>query len=125
MSLIFANKGLKISTEDFSGKTDYLKFEGFIDKSTISDLNDFFRFYLDSLFKPVQVFDLSQLQYINSEGIGFLMMTSAHFKKTASFFIYAPSPQVLDVLQAVGLDKLIEILPDRMSLEAQINSLNI
>lgn len=56
------------------------------------------------------IFDLSDLSYINSKGIGFLVSMQAHLsKENKKLAIVNPSETVSDVMALVGINQIIGV----------------
>ncbi len=101
-----------------------LKFRGFLDKSTVKPSEEYVMRVIGGMEGDVLVFDFGGLSYINSEGIGFLMMVSTHMTKNdKSLFILNPTAQVVDIFEAIGLPNAIACFKTMSELEAHISSL--
>lgn len=105
-----ADAGLTLSLLDNS-HTGFrvIEFRGCLDENT----SEIARVHLEALtqgadFKNL-VFDLSNLGYINSKGIGFLVSVHAHTSKNQQKLVLVnPNEEVSDVLTLVGIDTIID-----------------
>lgn len=104
--------GLRVLENDIEKddlKVHVVKLIGFLDKSTVAKAEEDLMRIVDGMERKDLILDLEKLTYINSEGIGFLMMLSAHLqKKDHKMVILKAADNVKDVFQAVGLDKVID-----------------
>lgn len=56
------------------------------------------------------LFDFTELQYINSEGIGYLMEIHAHLvQRDRELVVFGLNDHVKDVFQAIGIAEIIPI----------------
>ncbi|MFO7818434.1 MAG: STAS domain-containing protein, partial [Desulfovibrionales bacterium] len=63
--------------------------------------------------------DLSDIKFMDSSGIGFLVATNNKVKQSGrGFYLYMPSPQVIKTLKLVNLFSFFEILRDEDDLVA-------
>lgn len=87
-----------------------VEFKGKLDKANIDDVKPALTNFINSYSDPYLIFDLRYFEYVNSEGIGFLVsLFYALEAKKQKLYILKPQPQVLDGFEAVGLTKIIPI----------------
>lgn len=89
-----------------------VEFHGDLDQSTIDSLEPKMADLLKSFNRRYLVFDLADLGYANSEGIG--LIVSTHMKLTKrhrQLLLSSPQKNVLDVFNVIGLAKLLPIFP--------------
>lgn len=87
-----------------------VEFKGVLDKSNIDDVKPALTNFVNGYADPNLIFDLRYFEYVNSEGIGFLVSLFYLLQaKNQKLFILKPQPQVLDGFEAVGLTKIIPI----------------
>lgn len=94
--------------------TDYevVEFHGELDKSTQEATEKQILEFLSTYTRHWLIFDLSDLKFINSEGIGFLMALHAKLtKKEQVILISGVAPNVADILEVVGLGRIIPTFP--------------
>lgn len=86
-------------------------FDGFLDKSTVAFAEkEVMKVVVADDFSKL-VFDFKQMNYVNSEGIGFLMMVATHLRKNnRDLLLLDLQPQVMDVMDAIGLLAVIKVL---------------
>ena len=87
---------------------EIVQFNGEMDKSSVPQVRSGLDDYLLNYGKNFLIFDLTNLEFINSEGVGYLVSVYYRLLKQAKKFVIAGAkPQVLDVFELVGLTKLI------------------
>ena len=85
-----------------------VEFHGELDKSDIDSTDRQLQQLIEQCSKPNMIFDLSDLVFINSEGIGFLVSIHMRLrKKNQQLIITSPRPNVGEVFELVGLPKII------------------
>jgi anti-anti-sigma factor len=93
-----------------------VEFKGSLDKANIDDVKPALNSFIEGYKDASLIFDLRYFEFINSEGVGFLVsLFYAMQVKNQKLFFLKPQPQVLDVFDAVGLTKIIptfELLED-------------
>jgi anti-anti-sigma factor len=82
--------------------------KGELDESVL----DYFKTQLDPIWNDenvrVFIFDLQNLEFINSKGIGFLVSVHSHLAKNRRRLILAAAQEtVMDVMSLVGLTSII------------------
>ncbi len=107
-----------ITTEDIPSTTSgkkvkLLKFSGQLDESNVDEkakgIYDLISSTPQGLFL---IFDFEKLEYLNSKSIGYL--TDWYTKlseKGGGIIIVGARPNILDILQVVGLTQLIKCVP--------------
>lgn len=91
--------------------TDVLKvlaLTGEMDETTLADVRtQVDPFLMDTNVKTI-IFDVTNLNYINSKGIGYLVAVHTHLSKDQRTLVLAgASESVMDVIQLVGLTSII------------------
>lgn len=109
---------ITITTEDVvSGTPDkkikLLHFDGQLDESNVDEkakeIYDVINNVPQSLFL---IFDFAKLEYMNSKSIGYLTdWYSKLAEKKGGIVIASARPNILDILQVVGLTQLITCVP--------------
>lgn len=103
---------LKINHEK---EKDYelLTLEGEVDASNSVMLDEAIQKLVNSSTKSILI-DGEKLEYISSAGLGVFMSYLEDFQEQEiDFKIYALHPRVLEVFHILGLDKLVQIYPDK------------
>jgi stage II sporulation protein AA (anti-sigma F factor antagonist) len=99
---------LNIVTQVGADNYEIVEFKGEMDKSNIAQIRSGLDSYLRNYKKDFLIFDLSALEFINSEGVGYLVSVYYTLLKQAKrLTIAGAQPQVVDVFDLVGLTKLI------------------
>lgn len=81
-----------------------VEFHGDLDKAGLDENRAKLEKVIENFTGEHLIFDLSNLQYINSESIGFTMMIHSHLAKLGkSLIIVNAKPNVKDVFQVIGL----------------------
>lgn len=99
---------LKLVTDVRDLDYEVVEFHGELDKSTIPTTEQQMYDLIGSFQRHFLVLDLGDLTFINSEGIGFIV--SIHMKlvkKNQVLLMAGMKPNVADVLELIGLPKLI------------------
>ncbi|MFA6992163.1 MAG: STAS domain-containing protein [Candidatus Gracilibacteria bacterium] len=93
-----------------------IKFAGAFDKSGYSDINSQLDSILstfaemDSTSMRTIVFDFTDLDYINSQGIGIIMEIHNDLKDhSKKLVIIGVKPNVQDVFTAIGMNELVQV----------------
>jgi len=101
---------LIIKTEEMKGKDFILvRFDGDLDKNGLESVKSEIDASVEKAEKNYLVFDFTNLNFINSESIGYL--TTVHYrlmKRQKSLVIIGASAHVLDVLQVIGITQFIK-----------------
>jgi len=86
-----------------------VEFKGNMDKVGLQSIKEKLEKLVETFESIYLVFDFDQLEFINSEAIGFLLtLHSRLIKKDKKIMILKPKSHVLDVLNVIGLSKIIE-----------------
>ncbi len=94
---------MKISEPDAAGYV-VVKFSGELDKAGLEVVKEDLNKLTESVNEKYLVLDFSDLNFINSEGIGFLM--TMHYrlsKKEKDLVVVGAAEHVYDVLKVIGL----------------------
>lgn len=99
-------------------------FVGDLDKFGLQTVRDQLELLVNELESKYLVFDFSKLNFLNSESIGFLL--TLHYrlvkKEKALVIVSAPS-NVKDVLDVIGMLKIINYYESFSSFEESLNNL--
>ena len=102
---------LKI-TDTAAGKGKIFHFAGEMDEYNLEEVTDAVKPFLDESRVKSLIFDFSELTFINSKGIGFLVSVHTHLSKDGRSLVLAHAQnQVVDVLRLVGLTSIIPYYP--------------
>jgi len=94
--------------------TDYevVEFHGELDKSTQESAEKQILELLSTYTRHWLILDFSDLKFINSEGIGFLVALHAKLaKKEQQLLICSVAPNVADIFEVIGLGRIIPMFP--------------
>ena len=87
-----------------------VKFSGEFDKAGLTAVKGELNAAVKAFEGTHLVFDFSNLKFINSEGIGYLMELHGHLTKTdKKLAIAKPNAHVADVFKAVGIGDILPI----------------
>lgn len=101
---------LKFVTNVRDDQYEVVEFHGELDQSTLSSTEKQMGEFLEPFKRSVLIFDLSDLKFINSEGIGFLVAIHAKLrKKGQDLFLCGFKKNVADVMNVIGLPSLIPV----------------
>jgi len=87
-----------------------VKFRGALDKVGLELVRKQIEELVDTVEKEsAVVFDCENLEFLNSESIGFLLMLQARLlKKEKKLVLVHPSQSVKDVLEVIGMFKILD-----------------
>jgi anti-anti-sigma factor len=106
--------------ESSTETTKILVFHGELDESYLEDLKKQLDPILDDANIKSLIFDLHDLEFINSKGIGFIVSIHTHLAKDKRTLILIDAQEaVMDVVSLVGLTS---IIPYYSSLEEALNN---
>ena len=89
---------------------DVMEFHGEFDQSTFDDAEQRSNAFLSNFERRFLILDLTDLKFINREGIGFLVsMHTKLVKKGKNLLIFGAKHNVTDVFELVGLPQIISI----------------
>lgn len=89
-----------------------VEFHGELDQSTLNNTEKEIAEFFEAFKRKFLVFDLANLGFINSEGIGFLVSTHMKLlKRGQQLILCGLKRNVEDVIQLIGLPKLIPVFP--------------
>lgn len=99
---------LVISDPDVDKKVQKVALKGEIDRDTMPDFRDKMEAFLQSFQQSNLILDLENLEFINSEGIGYLSDVYNRFStQNKKIMILKASARIMDIFQLVGLDQII------------------
>lgn len=111
---------LTIEINDTAPDYELVKFVGDFDKAGHMDIHSQVDELVNKFVKTSLVFDFTDLQFINSEGIGYLMEIHAHLVKTGKkLVIVGANARIEDVFQAIGLMEIVPTFKDLKSFLAK------
>jgi anti-anti-sigma factor len=88
-----------------------LKIQGEIDRDTVADFRESMEKFLAEFQLPNLILDLTELKFINSEGIGYITDVYNRFAAlNKKIVIINASPQIIDIFNLVGLNQLIQCM---------------
>lgn len=103
---------LKFVTDVRNDDYGVVEFHGELDQSTLENTEKRVGEILETFKSPNLIFDFTGLKFINSEGIGFIVSTQTKLlKRNQKLIICGLRRNVEDVLNLIGLPKLISIFP--------------
>ncbi|MBI5412563.1 STAS domain-containing protein [Candidatus Peregrinibacteria bacterium] len=84
-----------------------IQFKGILDENTASAARSTLDQLVQGAVFSYLIFDLTELSYINSKGIGFLVSVHAHISKNNQKLVLVnPNESVNDVLTLVGVNTI-------------------
>lgn len=103
---------LKFVTDVRDNDYEVVEFHGELDKSTLDSAEEQLLKLLDSFDRGYLVFDFSDLDFINSEGIGVIVLAHAKLvTKGKQLLVCGMHKHVAEVIDAVGIGKLVPVFP--------------
>lgn len=104
---------LKFVTDIKDLDYEVIEFHGELDQSNLSATESQIVDLLKNFSRKFLVFDLSDLHFINSEGIGFFVSSSTKLaRKNSKLLLTGVRHNVMDIFNLIGLPKLIPVLPN-------------
>lgn len=101
---------LKFVTDVRDQDYEVVEFHGELDKSTVESTEQQLAELLAHFTRKYIIFDLSDLSFINSEGIGFIVSTFTKLaKKNCKLLLSGAKQNVADIFELVGLPKLLSV----------------
>ena len=100
---------IKVTPQPIEPNTNYqvYTFEGELDKSNLNVVSEAVKdFFVNNIENAI--FDLTNLKFINSEGIGYLV--SLHYKISKAnkkVYIFGVQPNVQDIFNLIGIPTII------------------
>lgn len=102
---------LKVWTEEWDG-TPVIRAEGEVDLATVDRLRSTTSQIVKAGARKL-IFDLRQVTYIDSSGLGVLVATRKHLAQhPGSIIVLTAQPAVLQTLNLTGLDRVLDVRPD-------------
>lgn len=99
---------ITIMDPDPNTKTQQIKVEGDIDRDTIEEFKTKINEFLPTFTQQLIILDLGNLEFLNSEGIGFLSdIYNQLTTQGKQISILNATPHVMDIIQLVGLNQII------------------
>lgn len=110
MSDYTASIALEVTPSDPVKQYQIIRFKGDLDKAGLAEVKETIEKIVEDFNGKLLVFDFGKLSFINSEGIGLLL--TVHYrlvKKNSSLVIIQPPSNIRDVLDVIGLLKIITV----------------
>lgn len=101
-----------------------IQFKGELDESNIDNTaKEVYKLLEEAAAAMPIIFDFSELGYMNSKSIGYLSDWYTRLGEKGSTLIVANAPEnILDILQTVGLDNFIHLLPTMAEAKKALSS---
>lgn len=103
---------LKVDIEDLNkdNGVQVFKFSGDFDKAGYNDVRDDLNDAVKAFGGKALVFDFSGVQFINSEGIGYLLEVNNFLgKKDKKLVVVGVSAYVGDIFQTIGIQDIVAV----------------
>lgn len=97
-----------------SDNADYtiVNFDGDFDKAGHNEIHDSLSECVKEFAAKYLIFDFSNLRFINSEGIGYLMEVHSHLaQRDRKLVIVGLNDHVADVFETIGIAEIVSIYP--------------
>jgi anti-anti-sigma factor len=118
-----AHLDLNVMASEPNAQYQVVQFKGEMDKSNLEQARAVITKFIEDYQLPLLIFDLTYLDFINSEGVGFTVsMFYKLRKKNQDLKIIKVQPKVEDVFKLIGLTELIKCYPDLDTALADITS---
>lgn len=110
IELLFHNEPI---TQGGDKQVFVIQFKGELDESNIDNTaKEVYKLIEDVAGGTPVIFDFAELGYMNSKSIGYLSDWYTRLGEKGSNLVVANAPEnILDILQTVGLDNFIKLLP--------------
>jgi anti-sigma B factor antagonist len=100
------------------GQVCIFSYSGELTLEVVDQLREEIRQYLESQTCETVVMDLSDISFLDSSGIGFLVhLNNQKKEENKGFYLYKPSPQVRKSLSLVRLFDYFQVLQEEKELE--------
>lgn len=101
---------LKFVTDVRDAEYEVVEFHGELDQSNLANTEEQLNGFLKHFLRANLIFDFSNLHFINSEGVGFVVATHTKLtKKNQRLFLAGVKSHVAEVLHAMGMGKIIPV----------------
>ncbi|MBD3328382.1 anti-sigma factor antagonist [Candidatus Peregrinibacteria bacterium] len=96
-----------------------VQLEGDLDKAGLEQIKEEFEGIINNIPDGKNfIIDLTNLNFINSEGIGFLFQVHCTLsKRNVRVILIGPNKSVEDVLHVIGFHQVVDIFPDFNSIK--------
>lgn len=111
MNMMTDYMDLNLTTEIYPEKEgiQVVDFKGNLDKVGLQSVEEKIEKLVDEFAGKFMVFNYADLEFTNSEGIGFLLTLQAKLvKKNAKLIVIAAKDHVKDVFNVIGMTKIID-----------------
>lgn len=106
------NLTIKIEENAEGGDYELIKFTGDFDKAGHNEIHDSLSKAVREFTGKYLVFDFTDMRYINSEGIGYLMEVHTHLaQRDRKLIIVGLNAHVEDVFKTIGIADIVDIYP--------------
>jgi len=100
---------LRVQPPDEKKLYQVVEFQGDMDKAGLEVVKEKLETLADTFPGQYLVFDFSDLNYVNSEGIGFLIALHTHLLKLKKGLVFlSAKPHVKDVFFVIGILSIVE-----------------
>lgn len=103
---------LQIEFMDSVQGQDYqiVKFDGEFDKAGYAEVKERLDKFVEGFSLKTMIFDLTNLKYINSEGIGYLIEVHTHLvQRGGKLVLIGPGANVKDIFATIGITEIVSI----------------
>lgn len=116
-----AHLTLKFVTDVFDHDYEVVEFHGELDQSTLPDAEQQLTALIEKYDRSFLILDLSDLGFINSEGIGFFLTTNKKLSdRNKKLIVCGVQAHVADVVKVMGLS---DIIPVYQTINETINAI--
>ncbi|PIQ78327.1 hypothetical protein COV81_05085 [Candidatus Peregrinibacteria bacterium CG11_big_fil_rev_8_21_14_0_20_41_10] len=113
IEIVMAHLDLNVLAAEGTDGYQIVQFKGEMDKSNLDQVRDVLTKFVEEYQKQVLIFDLMYFDFINSEGVGYIVSLFYKLKKKEQTLrIINVQPKVEDVFNLIGLSQLIKCYPD-------------
>lgn len=105
---------LTIDSQEHSGDVNYtvVSFSGEFDKAGHNEIQDDLSAIVKEFSGKYLIFDFTNLRFINSEGIGYLMEVHTHLaQRDRKLVIVGVNSHIADVFKTIGIAEVVALRP--------------
>lgn len=100
-----------------------VEFRGNLDKAGFNHIREQMEETVEKCTSKFLIFNFAKLEFINSESIGFLLtLHSRLIKKDSRLVIVSANSHVKDVLEVIGMTKLVDMYDDLQKFTESLKS---
>ncbi len=116
----YAKLKIKVFPAETNPKYELITFDGDLDKLGLESIRDQIDEVTEKIEKQYLVFDFTLLSFINSESIGYLLTTHSRLVKKGKILVIVNAAEhVKDVLEVIGMTKLVKMYPSLTTFESE------